>query len=257
MEEKKREDQKKGFHIVLYNEVGYILAMFILASAVNMSILAGWGTPLGTSLFYVLNQWIPALSIGQWNWVMQAIWLVLLVAIVWQMHLRYLVSLVSGIVYGLALDVMRLVFSPIVLHTLTERIIYFSVGFLLLGVGLQIILRCGIPTVVYDLIVKEVYETRHIKIGVVKTVLDVSTLVLTGGIGLLIFGRLVGLGIGTVIIAFFTGAYVQLLNPLAEKILVFKPLIFGRKIHLEEPSSEAEAAPEEGPCGGEDCPTNP
>jgi uncharacterized membrane protein YczE len=113
--------------------------------------------------------------------VMQAIWLVLLVAIVWQMHLRYLVSLVSG--NGLRFSAGRYeagFFPHCSAHPYRENYL-LQRGFLLLGVGLQIILRCGIPTVVYDLIVKEVYETRHIKIGVVKTVLDVSTLVLTGG----------------------------------------------------------------------------
>jgi len=65
---------------------------------------------------------------------------------------------------------------------------------------------------------------------------------LTIGVGLLVFGRLVGLGFGTVIIALCTGFYIQKLDGFIRRFFVFKPLIFYKK-----PKQEAEAAAQADP----------
>lgn len=223
------EENKKGFHIVLYNEVAYFLALFILAISVNLTILSGWGAPLGSSLFYVLNQWIDALSMGQWSWVMQAIWLITLILIVQQVHVRYFFSFATSVLYGMSLDITKIIFSNISVHNFGERLLCFGVGFLMLGVGLQLFFKCSMPMVIYDLIVKEVTAVKHLKLGIVKTVLDVTILLLAAGIGLVFLGGLVGLGIGTVIIALFTGAYIQSIDGLVNRIFEFRPLIWGRE----------------------------
>lgn len=233
-------EKKKGFHIVLYNEVAYFLALTILAASVNLTILSGWGAPLGTSLFYVLNLWISRLSIGQWSWVMQALWLITLILIVQQIHIRYFLSFFSAVLYGVALDVTKNFFTMLTIDTFWERFLCFGVGFILIGLGVQVFMKCNMPLVVYDLIAKEVTKVKHFKLGVVKTVLDVATLSMTAGIGLLIFGRLVGLGIGTVIIAFCTGAYLQSIDGFIDRTFEFRPLFFGRapkaEAALQEPN---------------------
>jgi uncharacterized membrane protein YczE len=223
--------------------VAYILSLFILASAVNLTILSGWGAPHGTSLFYCLNQCAPVLSIGQWSWVMQAVGLVVLILIVRQVHVHYFLSFITSVLYGIALDASKLLFAGISVHTFPQRLLCFVIGFLLLGAGLQILIKCDMPMVVFDLIVKEVTRVKQKKLGVVKTIFDVTVVSLTAGIGLVVFGRLVGLGIGTVLLALFTGAYIQSIDGLVRRVFEFRPLLFGRKPKQQQ---ETECAEETG-----------
>lgn len=223
------EEKKKRFHIVLYNEFVYFLAMAILASSVSLTILSGWGAPLGTSLFYVLNKWIPRLSIGQWSWVMQVIALSVMILIVRQVRVLYFLSLFSSFLYGFALDIFQNFYSNLItVNSFLDRLLCYSIGFFLLGAGILIFMKSNMPMLTFDFFVKEVTEVKKIKLAVVKTTFDVTILSLTAGLGLLIFGYLVGLGIGTVIIALFTGMYMQSIDGFVTRNIEFRPLIFVR-----------------------------
>ena len=216
-------EQKKGFHMVLYREITYVFVLAMIAAAVSLLAQTGWGTPLGTSLFYVLSYKWSFLSMGQWSWVCQSIMLVLMVCIVREFHLRYIYSILSAFLYGAFLDFFRDIAAEFVtLSGTLDRFLCFGISFLIMGAGLLVFMKSGMPLVVFDIIVKEIVRVKKIKLGIVKTVFDVSLLSLSLGIGLIFFGKPMGLGIGTCFIAFFMGAYMQVLEPTVERMFSFQ-----------------------------------
>lgn len=242
------EEKKKGFRIVIYNEVAYFLAMVISGSAISLTTLSGFGTPLGVSLFFVLNKRVPLISIGQWSWIVNIIILASLILLVQQVHAYYFLSLLTTFLFGFSLDIFQNLFNHlIVIQTFCDRLICYGIGFLLLGWGIMLFMKCSMPMVAFDLFVREVSRVKELKLGVVKTAFDIFFLLLTIGSGLLFFGHLVGLGIGTVIIAFCTGFYIQNLEGFFNRTIEFRPLIFCKKpkqeLDVQEQPDKAEVPP--------------
>jgi len=235
------EPKSKRVHLVLYRELSYFLGMSIMASSVGILTRVGWGTPIGASLFYVLSQWQNALTMGQWNWVIQAMALMVIVGIVREFHWWYFVSLFTSFVYGIFLDVFQGMFHFLVLESFGAKLAGFGVSFLALGFGLLLFMKSALPVTAYDLVVKEVVRVKKYRLGTVKTVFDLTILSLALITSLLAFQRPVGLGAATIMITLFTGTYMQRIDPWVSRWIVLKPLIFKEVFKL--PDLDADNAP--------------
>ena len=227
-------ETKATRQIVLYREFTYFFSMFILSTSVSFLTQVGWGAPLGASFYYVLNQLIPSVSMGQWSWVIQGAVILVMIGIVREFHWWYVLSAFTSFLYGFFLDITQTLYSFMHLTGFLEKTLVFAVAFLLMGFGISLFMKSDMPLLAFDLIVKEVVRVKKYRVGIVKTIFDITLLLCALGVGLFFYHRPVGLGMATVILTFFTGAYIEKIEPWMKRTFVFKSAWKGKKEQNEK-----------------------
>ena len=90
------------------------------------------------------------------------------------------------------------------------RYLFFSLGLLINSFGISIEIAPDVITVPGEGLVRVLAQATGKDFGRVKLVFDVSLIVIASALSLLFFGRLQGVGIGTVVSALIVGPLVSL-----------------------------------------------
>ena len=213
-----------------YTEAAYFFAWILLAFGTAMQSHGGFGVSTIVTPAYVAHSYISQFAsfytFGTAEYVMQIIMLIATMIIVRRVKVSYLLSLPVAIIYGFVLDGAVAVVS-LLPTVLAARIIIYIVGMLLCCAGVALLFGCYLPVASHELIVKEVAAKFNFPIHRVKITYDVGCLALAVIASLLLFGRLVGIGIGTVVGAFAYGPIIRLFQRIFDRIFVFEDL-FGQ-----------------------------
>ena len=208
-----------------YTEAAYLVAWILLAFGTAMQSHGGFGmstivTPAYVAYSYI-SQFAPFFSFGTAEYVMQIIVLIATMLIVKRLRPSYLFSLPVAIIYGFVLDGAVAVVS--LLPTgIVARIIIYLVGILLCCAGVAMLFNCYLPLASHELIVKEIAAKFGLPVHKVKIAYDVTCLAIAVIASLLLFGKLVGIGVGTVFGAFAYGPIIRLFQRLYEKLFKFE-----------------------------------
>lgn len=218
--------------IKISSEVVYIVSIFVLAFAVAVLSTAGFGVSMVVAPAYMLSQKITFLTFGQAEYVIQAIIFIFLCIIMKKVKPIYLVSFLTCVLYGAVLDLYRLIpffnqnITPPESINIWLRIFLFVIGEILTAFSVALSLKTYIYSQLYDFFVKTVSQKFNIKLSVFKTCFDMSCLLVGVVMTLLFFKRFVGIGVGTVIMAFVNGAligaFANLFDKYFEPVFVFK-----------------------------------
>ena len=127
----------------------------------------------------------------------------------------YFMSFVTCVVYGAILDGWR-TFVPVFNPEITPpgsmgmplRVIFLILGMLLTAFSVAILFRTYIYPQVYDFFVKAVSQVRNVDRTKLKRVFDFACFSLAIIMTLVFFGRLVGVGWGTVVMTIFNGVLI-------------------------------------------------
>ena len=208
-----------------YTEAAYLFAWILLAFGTAMQSHGGFGmstivTPAYVAYSYI-SQFAPFYTFGTAEYVMQITVLIATMLIVRRVKVSYLLSLPVAIIYGFILDGAVAVVS-LLPTVLVARIVIYIIGMLLCCAGVALLFGCYLPIASHELIVKEVAAKFDFPIHKVKITYDVGCLALAVIASLLLFGRLVGIGGGTVIGAFAYGPIIRLFQHVYDKIFVFE-----------------------------------
>lgn len=90
------------------------------------------------------------------------------------------------------------------------RYLFFTLGLLINSFGISVEIAPDVITVPGEGLVRVLAQATGKDFGRVKLVFDVSLIVIASALSLLFFGRLQGVGIGTVVSALIVGALVSL-----------------------------------------------
>ena len=138
--------------------------------------------------------------------------------------MRYLLSFVTTIFYGLALDGFMLLLGNIPADTIIIRIIFYIIGVPLCSVGVAFMFRTKLPPAAYEMFVAEVSKKFGANITKFKTCYDLVSCVVAILMSFIFFGfgSFKGINIGTVICAFLNGPLIGIFGKLYEKNFEFK-----------------------------------
>ena len=208
-----------------YTEAAYFFAWILLAFGTAMQSHGGFGVSTIVTPAYVAHSYISQFAsfytFGTAEYVMQIIVLIATMLIVRRVKASYLLSLPVAIIYGFILDGAVAVVS--LLPTgIVARIIIYLVGILLCCAGVALLFGCYLPVASHELIVKETATKLGLPVHKVKITYDVGCLAIAVIASLLLFGRLVGIGVGTVVGAFAYGPIIRLFQRAYDKIFVFE-----------------------------------
>lgn len=101
------------------------------------------------------------------------------------------------------------------------RIVYFVVSYIILCFGIALSNRCKLPIIPTDLFPRDLSEIIHKPYARVKITFDVTCLLVTACLTYFALGRILGLGIGTVVAAFTMGKGVSVAGKLIDKKMTF------------------------------------
>lgn len=128
--------------------------------------------------------------------------------------------------YGAILDLWRLIpiFNPETIHdNIVLRVVFFVTGIVLTSLAVAMFFKSYFLPEVTDLFVKAVVDRYNLKQTIFKTSYDVIFLVGSVVMSLIFFGKLNGIGVGTVIIVLLNGIMIGLWGKFIDKFFDIVP----------------------------------
>lgn len=210
MEEKKlfRGEAALGAAVVI-NSLGVVLMLY-----------SGAGISAISSVPYAFSEVLPALTLGTWTYIFQGLLVLTLMIMRKKFVPSYLFSFVVGFVFGKLLDLHEMWINTLP-DNIIMRVIYFIISYVLICVGIALSNRCGLPIVPTDLFPRELSDITGVKYSKIKIGFDITCLAVTAGLTFFCLGRIMGLGIGTVLAAFTMGKGIGFAGELIDRKFVF------------------------------------
>lgn len=210
MEEKKlfRGEAALGAAVVI-NSLGVVLMLY-----------SGAGISAISSVPYAFSEVLPALTLGTWTYIFQGLLVLTLMIMRKKFVPSYLFSFVVGFIFGKLLDLHEMWINTLP-DNIIMRVIYFIISYVLICIGIALSNRCGLPIVPTDLFPRELSDITGVKYSKIKIGFDITCLAVTAGLTFFCLGRIMGLGIGTVLAAFTMGKGIGFAGELIDRKFVF------------------------------------
>lgn len=215
----------------LPSEVVYLAAVLLIAVAVSMTVTAGFGISMVVAPAYLLSEKVDFLTFGQSEYLLQGGLFVLFCIIVRRFKPVYLSAFVTSLFYGFVLDLVQR-FIPLLNPAVTPseslpipvRLLLFVCGVTLTAFSVALFFKVYLYPQVNDFFVKGIVERYHLREGPSKTAFDLSCLAVSLILSFALFGRLVGVGIGTVVITLMNGTIIGAFSKLLDRTVSITPV---------------------------------
>lgn len=211
---------------VFYKEIAYVFAILFIALGVALAAKAGFGVSMIAAPTYTFHLWLSQytdiITLGTLDYIFQGMVITATVIIVRKFKISYLFSFATSVFSGFAIDFCFWVVAPLSAETLAARIIFFCASVISCAFGVSCIFHAYVSPAGHELFVKEVSSHFGKDIHKIKTGYDVSFLVLSVLLNLLLFRGFVGIGIGTLITALANGPLIAVFARFLEKHFEFK-----------------------------------
>lgn len=228
-------------------ELAYVVGIVFIAWGVVLMEKADFGVSMVVAPAYLLYRWLsPAwrfFTFGMAEYCLQAILLILMVAVIRRFRFSYLFSFVTAVIYGFVLDGFMLLGALLPVDSLWQRGIYYLLGMGFSAAGVSAMFHTYIPPEVYELFVKEVSACFHLNIHRFKTAYDCASCLTGILMSFLIFGfgRFEGVKWGTILCALVNGWIIGRFSAFYEKHLTFYDRFPWRKYFSNEQTSPRQA----------------
>lgn len=217
--------------ITLHSELIYILATLILSFSSAMQTAADLGISMIIAPAYIVSQKLTFLTFGQSEYLVQGLVFIAFCVLMKGFKPVYLASFGTALFYGAALDMWRTVI-PAFNQSVTvpgsmpmpARIAMLGGGMIITAIAVALFFHTYLYPQVYDFFVREVSKRYKKDRTKFKIAFDTSCLVVAVALSLLFFGKLVGVGVGTVIMTLLNGRLIGFFDKKLDKYCTVKPI---------------------------------
>ena len=206
--------------LVLRGEAALILAIIINSMGVLLMLQSGSGISAISSVPYAFSEAFPKLSLGTWTYIFQGLLVITLMVLKKRFVPSYLFSFVAGFLFGEMMDVNELWITKLPL-SIPLRIFYFVLSYIIICFGIALSNRCKLPIIPTDLFPRDLSEIINKPYARVKIAFDVTCLFVTACLTYFALGKILGLGVETVVAAFTMGKGVAIAGSLIDKRVTF------------------------------------
>ncbi len=205
-----------------YGEFALILGLLINACAVAFFAKSDLGMSTLALASFVLNGAFPRLSYGTWNYLIQCALILVLVLLIRKVAPSFVFSFFLAIVYGLLIDLFSFLIAGLPV-SIPARALYYLIGFSGIAMGTAFLIQSEMPILPFDTFMKEISAHFLIPYKKLRTWFDISTIVISAGLGYWRLGHIVGIGVGTLLNALFTGLAVSRVAKILDGRFKFVP----------------------------------
>ena len=194
----------------------YVLSLAILALGITLNTKTQLGVSCIVSVPYVVSQ-LFRLPLGITTFVYYLLLILLQKLLLGrEFHPLQYLQIIASLVTSLFIqgwDLLLPVFQPLWL-----RILALVAGIVITGIGASLSLALDIVPNPADGLAHAVGKKLRRDVGLGKNLIDLVSIVIAGALGLLLRGRILGLGIGTLCAMLLTGRVMSLIHPRSVKL---------------------------------------
>ena len=210
----------KDSRVVLRGEAALMLAIIINSIGVLLMLQSGSGISAISSVPYAFSEVFPRLTLGTWTYIFQGLLVITLMVCKKKFVPSYLLSFVAGFLFGELMDINELWIAKLP-TTIPLRIVYFVLSYGIICFGIALSNRWKLPIIPTDLFPRDLAQIIDKPYARVKITFDVTCLLVTACLTYFALGRILGLGIGTVVAAFTMGKGIAIAGNLIDKKMTF------------------------------------
>ena len=196
----------------------YAVGMLLLAVSVTINSRLGLGVAPISSVSYCASE-IWGFSLGTMTFVVYC-FLVLGQFLIRGRESRWydLLQLPLSLLFGRAVDIVDylFVYNP-ESHSLWLNIVLLLAAVFLTGVGISMSVNMKVVPNPPDGIVQAIAEKMGKGQGIIKNIFDVCCVLITAAMSLILTGRIIGIGMGTVVAVIGVGRSISLVDRLAKE----------------------------------------
>lgn len=213
--------------ITKIGEISWIIGNILCAIGNCLVAKSAFGLSAIIAPAFILNRKIEFLSVGVCEYVIQGLLLLLCCLIIGKFKFKFVATICNILFYGACFDIVDYLFSFITPSGLIPRIACATIGMLIIGFAIAVMLRTYIPPSAYEIFVREIAEEKHVDVAKMKLFFDTSMLAVTI---ILMFAMLGGfyidiLGPLTVIAAILNSVLIGYFGKILDKYCDFSPAI--------------------------------
>ena len=198
---------------ILKRYLYFILGVAINSFGVAFITKSALGTSQISSVPYVLSLRFASVSFGMTTFFVNLLF-ILIQAVLLKKNFQTVqfLQVAVNVLFSVLIDVSMTLLSFFQPEAFGLRIVSLLAGCVILAVGISIEVAPDVLVVPGEGAVRAISQTTGLKFGSVKVYFDVSLIVIASALSFLFFGRLNGVGLGTVISALTVGKFVNIVN---------------------------------------------
>ena len=173
------------------SELLWLLGIIFVALGVAICSKANLGVSMIAAPAFVISEKLisfsPFFTVGVTEYLIQGVMLIILCILVRKFDWRYLLAFVVAVIYGYILDLFLLIFESVKFDAIWLRWLMLFVGDAITAFGVACFFDTYMPLQVYELFVSEASKSFSLDINKVKRYFDITLLLLSIGLALLLF----------------------------------------------------------------------
>lgn len=210
-------------------EIAWIIGTFLCAFGVALCTKASFGLSMMAAPPYIIHlrlvEYLPWYSQGTSSYIFEGVLLLVMCILIRKFRPKFLLSFLSSVIFGWGLDLWFFILGGNgMFGSLLGRCLSFAGGILCISVSVAFMFRAYLPAQTPELLVMEVAKHFQVDPTRIKLILDISCVVLSFGLSLLLTGKLTGIHIGTVILAFANAPLIKLWGKVIDRFFTFEPM---------------------------------
>ena len=187
-------------------ELLLIGGLLLNSFALDLMVKSALGVATLSSVPLVFATIFPKLTIGTWTGLVQVLYIIVMMAYTKRFKVGYVLSFLLAIVFSLFVDMWNVLLVQHLPSNIILNLLYFGAGLLMISFGAVCMIRCKLPILAFDLVIRELSDYTGKGVKVIKTGLDIVSVIVSVVLSYLVLGRLVGIGVGTIFNMFVMGS---------------------------------------------------
>jgi uncharacterized membrane protein YczE len=164
---------------------------------------------------YVMSLVYSKLTLGEWVLIWNALFALLQIPVMGKQYKLYLLTQIPlAFILGYCTDFAKYLIKGISVSHYVTSVLLVVLGTMFTALGVYLTVHAGLIMNGPEAFIRAVSDKTHIKFGTLKSIFDISNMLLAAISSVLIFHELYGVREGTVFAAIFTGVFVNIYNKL-------------------------------------------
>jgi hypothetical protein len=216
---KKKYFYKKEVTVMIKRIVALLIGTCFISLGIAVMSKAAIGMSPISCFPFVMSLVFSKLTLGEWVLLWNALFAVLQIFVMGKNYKLYLLTQIPlAFLLGYFTDFAKFLIKGIEVVNYPESALFIVLGTMCTALGVYLTVNAKLIMNGPEAFIRAVSDKIHIKFGTLKSIFDISNMLLAVVSSLLIFGKLNGVREGTVFAAVFTGVFVNIYTKMIGKI---------------------------------------